>query len=1037
MDFLGTLVHGSLKNRALVLFATLLLVGMGLRAAKRLPIDAVPDVTNIQVQVITSAPALSPLEIEQYISIPVERSLQGIPEVDEVRSLSKYGVSVVTVVFHDETDIYFARQLVSERMAEARSAVPPGYGEPEMGPISTGLGEIYQFVVRNEDLSLMELQELLTWYIGPQVRSVPGVVEVNSHGGLEREYQVVLNPDLMRAAGLSTKQVVEAIESTNANAGGGYIERDREHFVIGTQGLVTNREDLLAVVLGATPQGTPITVASIGEVRFSGRMRRGAASMDGEGEVVSGITLMLMGENPRVVAKAVEAKIASLQSSLPEGTEVDVFYDRTRLVNRTIRTAITNLLEGAALVVLILLLLLGDVRAGLIVASIIPLSMLFAVTVMEAMGLSGNLMSLGALDFGIIVDGSVIVVEHASRRLRDARAAEGPLDRERRTEVVRRATMEVRKPTLYGEAIIAIVYVPILTLTGTEGKLFTPMATTVLLALIGAFILSITFVPVVASLVLRPDPERRETLLMRAVTAIYEPILSLALRRRAAAIAGGVALTVLAAVGFARLGAEFVPQLDEGDILVEARRLPGVALSEAVAQDHRLQLAILPIPEVDRVVCKTGSPDLATDAMGIEQTDVYIKLKDNEDWRPGLTKADLADEIRHAVEAAVPDVAASISQPIEMRTNELVAGVRSDVGVLVYGPDLDRLVASGDEVLRAIADIPGVVDARSEQVAGLRYLRIEPDRNKLARYGLSVADVNLAAEAMAVGHQAGQVLEGDRRFAIRVVVDHQPQGDLEALSSVPLRTMNGHVVPLGDVATLRFVPGPAAINREAMSRRIVVEFNVEGRDLASVVADAQRAVRDKVSLDTGYHIEWGGTFRHYEEAKTRLMWVVPIALAFIVFLLWSAFAAVRPVAIVLLTVPFALVGGVAALWIRGIPFSISAGVGFIALFGVAVLNGLVLVTVARREEAKGRPSGVAIESAARLRLRAVFMTALTDVLGFIPMALSTAPGSEVQRPLATVVIGGVVSATVLTLLVLPAVYGATGRGSNATPPEDT
>ena len=1027
---LSAVIEWSLRNRVAVIAAAVLIVALGLRAARSLPIDAVPDVTNIQVQVITSAPALSPLEVEQYVSIPVERAMQGIPDVTEVRSLSKYGISVVTIVFEDKTDIYFARQLVAERMPSARAAIPEGYGEPEMGPISTGLGEIYQFVVRNDSMSLMELDELLGWYISPQLTAVPGVVEVNTIGGEDREYQVVLDPELMRAAGLSTRQVVEAIEAANANAGGGYIERNREHFVIGTDGLVRSREDLLAVVLGATPQGVPITVGTVGDVRFGPRLRRGATSMDGEGEVVAGITLMLMGENPRVVAKAVEAKLAEIQPSLPEGTTIDAFYNRTKLVDRTIRTATTNLVEGAVLVVLILLLLLGDIRAGLIVAAVIPLSMLFALTVMEATGVSGNLMSLGALDFGIIVDGSVIVVENASRRLGQAARA-GPLDDMARIRVVKSATTEVRKATVYGEAIIAIVYIPILTLTGTEGKLFTPMATTVLLALGGAFILSLTLVPVLASLVLRPKPDRRETWLMRAADAAYRRVLALVLRRRVPVLLAATALVIASGITFTRLGAEFVPQLDEGDILVEGRRLPGVALSEAVAQDHRMQLALMPIPEVESVVCKTGSPELATDSMGIEQTDVYIRLRDREDWRQGLTKAALAEEIRRAVEDAVPEVAGAISQPIEMRTNELVAGVRSDVGILVYGPDLDRLVGLGDEALRAIRDLPGVADPRVEQVAGLRYLRITPNREKLARHGLTVRDVNLAAETLAVGHEAGVVLEGDRRFSIRVLLEHAGMGDLEAFSSVPLRTMTGHVVPLGDVADLAFLDGPATINREAQSRRIVVEFNVEGRDLASTVADARRALDERVELDAGYRFEWGGAFRHYEQAKERLLWVVPVALGFIVFLLWSAFSSLRPVAVIVVAIPFALVGGVAALWLRGIPFSISAGVGFIALLGVAVLNGLVLVTVARRSQQKGQPAPAAIRSAAQLRLRAVLMTAATDILGFVPMALSTAPGSEVQRPLATVVIGGVFTATVLTLVVLPAIYSIFGGGRAA------
>ncbi|MCA9691957.1 MAG: efflux RND transporter permease subunit, partial [Myxococcales bacterium] len=915
MGLLSFIIDASLRNRVLVLVATALLIALGLRAALRLPIDAVPDVTNIQVQVITSAPALSPLEVEQYVSIPVERSMQGIPRVTEVRSLSKYGLSVVTVVFEDSTDIYFARQLVFERMPAVRDAIPQGYGDPQVGPISTGLGEIYQFTVRNDAMSLMALEELLDWYLGPQLRAVPGVVEVNTFGGENREYQVILDPERLRAAGLSTVEVVQAIEKANANAGGGYIERDREHFVIGTDGLVTSREDLRDVVLGATPQGAPITVASLGDVRFGPRLRRGSASMDGEGEVVAGVTLMLMGENPRLVAQAVRDKLEALQPSLPAGTEIEAFYDRTRLVERTIGTAIRNLAEGALLVIAVLLLLLGDLRAGLIVAAVIPLAMLFALTVMEVMGLSGNLMSLGALDFGIIVDGSVIVVENAARRLGSSARDGVKPSAEERAAIVRASTMEVRRATVFGEAIIAVVYVPILTLTGVEGKLFTPMATTVLLALAGAFLLSITLIPVLSAMFLPTAAEHRPTLLMRAAAALYRPVLAWALRRRLLTLAGGVGVLATAILLTTRVGAEFVPQLDEGDILVEARRLPGVALSESVRQDLRMQRALMPIPEITSVVCKTGAPELAVDPMGVEQTDVYIKLADPEDWRPGLTKAALAEEIRDAVEVAVPEVVASLSQPIEMRTNELVAGVRSDVGVMIYGPDLDRLVALGDDVARVVRRVPGVADARVEQIAGLRYLRVVPDRDKLARYGLTVADVNLATETMAVGHDAGAVLEGDRRFTIRVLVSHDPHGDLEALASSPLRTMQGHVVPLGDVAELRFVDGPASINREAMSRRIVVEFNVEGRDMGSVIAEAKAAV-DGLDVDAGYRVEWGGTFRHYEEAKARLLWVVPVAVAFIVLLLWSAFHAARPVALILSTVPMALVGGVLALWLR-------------------------------------------------------------------------------------------------------------------------
>jgi cobalt-zinc-cadmium resistance protein CzcA len=1022
MHLLSAIVAWSLRSRAIVLVATLFFVLMGLRAATRLPIDAVPDVTNIQVQVITAAPALSPVEVEQYISIPVERAMSGLPKVTEIRSLSKYGVSVVTVVFDDDTDIYFARQLINERMAEAREAVPEAYGNPEMGPISTGLGEIYQFTLRSDTHDLMQLEELLDWYIGPQLRTVRGVVEVNSFGGHNREYQVVLRPERLQSLGLSLGDVAAALEKSNANAGGGYIEHNQEHFVIGSEGLVTSREDLERVVVGATPQGVPITIGALGEVRFGGKLRRGAATQDGEGEVVVGVALMLMGENSRVVTQAIKDRLAELQPSLPPGVRVEPFYDRAMLVDRTIHTVAINLLEGAGLVILVLLLLLGDLRAGIVVATTIPLSMLFAVIVMSATGASGNLMSLGAIDLGLIVDGAVIVVENAVRRLAEAqKAASAPLTSAERTRVVQDATLEVRGATVFGELVIAIVYLPILALSGVEGKLFHPMATTVLLALAGAFVCSLTVVPVLTSFLVRPKTHH-ETWLLRQVHRAYVPLLAAAMRLRWLTLALGAAGVAAGLLLFTRLGAQFVPQLDEGDLLVEVRRLPGTSLSESIATSLRIERALLTLPEVLHVVTRTGSPELATDPMSIEASDVYISLRPHDEWRPGLLKDDLADEISELVETAVPEVGGGISQPIQMRTNELVAGVRSDVGVILYGPDLAVLTSSGRDLLGAVSDIPGVVDARVESVQGLQYLRVIPDRVKLARFGLTIADVNLVTETISVGHRTGVVLEGERRFDMMVKVAHGFSGDLRALAALPLRAQTGQLVPLGDVATLEFHRGPALVNRDKQSRRIVVEFNVRGRDMVSVVADAQARIREAVTLPPGYRVEYGGTFQHYLAARDRLMLVVPLAMALIVFLLWLALGRLRAAALIFLNVPFAIVGGVLALWLRDLPFSISAGVGFIALFGVAVLNGLVLVSFARRLEDDGASPGDAIRQAAELRLRPVLTTALVASLGFIPMALSNAPGSEVQRPLATVVIGGLITASVLTLLVLPVLY---------------
>lgn len=1038
MALLGWIVRWSLRNRPIVIVAVVFFTLLGVRSAVNLPIDAVPDITNVQVQVITAAPALSPVEVEQYVSVPVERALAGIPRSTEVRSISKYGLSVVTVVFREDTDIYFARQLINERMREAQEAVPGQYGKPEMGPITTGLGEVYQFIIRNDRMTLMQIEELLDWQIAPQLRTVPGIVEVNSFGGEDKQYQVILDPKRLQASGISVAQVVEALEKSNANAGGGYIEHDREHFVIGTDGLVKNLDDLKRVVIGATPQGIPITVATVGDVQFGPRLRRGAATKDGKGEVALGVTLMLMGENSRTVTEGVKSKLAAIQPSLPEGTKIEPFYDRSSLVNRTTKTIGKNLLEGALLVILVLFVLLGDFRAGIVVATIIPLSLLFAVVVMNATGLSGNLMSLGAIDFGLIVDGAVIIVENAVRRLsdfqRDKKRAPNAAER---LHIVEEATMEVRSASVFGEAIIAIVYVPILALIGIEGKLFRPMAITVLLALAGAFLLSLTLVPVLTSYFVRPKAGAHDTWLLRQAHRLFAPMLGQALRRRWVTVGAGVVVLAGAIGLFTQIGAEFVPQLDEGDLLVEARRLPGVSLSESVQTSLRVEKALLEIPEVDHVVSRTGAPEVATDPMGLEQSDIYIGLKDRESWRPGISKEDLAKDISTRLERLVPEVAGAISQPIQMRTNELIAGVRSDVAVLIYGRDLDELTRLGDKVADVIRGISGAVDVRVEQVAGLRYLRVAPERGKLARYGLSVSDINQITETMAVGHSTGEVLEGERRFGIVVKTQHGFNGELDPLASLPLKSVSGQVVPLGDVADLSFQRGPAQVSRQNQSRRLTVEFNVRGRDLLSVVREAQARVAKEVPPPTSYRMDWGGQFEHYEAAKGRLMVVVPAAFFLILFLLWLAFRSVRTALLIFLNVPFAIVGGVFALFVCGIPFSISAGVGFIALFGVAVLNGLVLVSFSRHLEERGVSHVDAIRQAAEMRLRPVLMTALVAALGFLPMAISTAPGSEVQRPLATVVIGGIISATLLTMLLLPVVYaffgGAKEESSPASP----
>jgi cobalt-zinc-cadmium resistance protein CzcA len=1024
---LAAWVRACLRHRAVVIAGTAALVVLGLVAASRLPIDAVPDVTNVQVQVITAAPALSPLEVEQYVTAPVERSLGGIPRLHEVRSVSRYGLSVVTAVFDDGTDIYFARQQVNERLRETAESVAARHGKPAMGPISTALGEVYQFALRGEGHTLMELETILDWELMPQLRTVPGIVELNSFGGEDKQYEVKLDPRKLASVGLGLGDVVRALDRSNANAGGGYVERNREAILIRSEGLITSLDDVRNVVVATSRAGTPVTVGALGEVGFAPRMRRGAATKDGEGEVAVGVALMLMGENSRIVTQRVKERLAELQRALPEGVRIEPYYDRSELVDRTLRTASVNLVEGALLVVLVLFLLLGHLRAGLVVATAIPLAMLAAITGMWLTGMSGNLMSLGAIDFGLIVDGAVIIVENASRRLAGRAAALGrALTRAERDEVIVGATAEVRRATLFGEAIIAIVYVPVLLLTGVEGKLFRPMAGTVLLALGGAFVLSLTLVPVLASLFLRVDHDREPRLLV-AVRRAVEPAIERTRRHPVAVVAISLALVAAAALGFGRLGAEFVPTLDEGSLLLEARRLPGTALGTSIETDLRVGRELRArVPEVTSVVSRIGAPEVANDPMGVEQSDIYVLLEPPARWRKGMLKADVAREVAAVLDATTPEIAYSISQPIQMRTNELVAGIRSDVAVSFYGEDLGELQRLARRAAEVVGRVPGAVDVKVEQVAGQRYLRIVPDRVRLARHGLSVDDVNVLTESLAVGHEVGQVFEGQKRFGL--VVRHAgPPGDLGAIGSLPLKAPDGRMVPLADVAEIRLDQGPAQISRQHGSRKITVEMNVRGRDTIGFVEEARARLDAALAPPAGYHARWGGQYQHYQQARDRLAIAVPVALALILFLLYLAFGEVAPALVIFLAVPFAITGGVAALAVRSLPFSISAGVGFIALFGVAVLNGLVLLSVAHALELEGVEPEEAAFRAARLRLRPVLMTALVAILGFVPMALSTAPGSEVQRPLATVVIGGLVSSTVLTVLVLPTVYGKLRR----------
>jgi len=1034
-------VDFSLDNRLLVVMAWLLVVGVGVRSANDLPIDAVPDVTNVQVQVLTNSPGLAPEEVERIITFPVETAMSGLPRVEEIRSVSKFGLSVVTVVFEEGSDIYWARQLVGERLGAAREAIPEGYGEPEMGPISTGLGEIYQFEVRGEPMcpaggpatetcyTPMELRTILDWTVATQLRTVPGIVEVNSFGGELKTYQVTVAPNKLVAYGLTVGDLLDALARNNRNVGGGYIAHQGEQVLVRGEGLVERLADIGHIVLTSDADGTPVHVHDVGEVELAPMIRQGAVTRDGRGEAVVGIVMMLMGENARVVVERVKAKIAQVDKTLPEGVTIETFYDRTELVQKTIHTVATNLLEGGVLVVAVLLLLLGSLRGGLIVALAIPLSMLVAATAMKLAGLSGNLMSLGAIDFGLIVDGSVVMIENVVRVLHERRHdTETP-----HTEKVRAAAREVARPVVFAVGIITLVYLPILGLRGVEGKMFGPMALTVVFALIGSLVCALTLMPVLATLFLRRVSER-EPWTFRVAKRAYQPVLRATLRHKAATLTAAVALFAGSLAIIPGLGAEFMPRLDEGSIAMQIWRLPSISLEQSNAISgvaERVLLEEFP-DEVETVVSRTGRAEIATDPMGVEISDTYIILKPHEGWR-FATKEALIAAIDREMKRQVAGAIFSYSQPIELRVQELISGVRSDVAVHIYGDDLAGLKAKADEVVRVLNDIPGAADVKAEQTQGLPMMRVRVDREAIARYGVNAEDVLDVVETIG-GKPAGTVLEGQRRFTLQARFAPKVRADLDRVRDlrVAAPAPDGgppRQIPLSQLATITVEDGPAQISRDRVSRRINVEANVRGRDLASFVAEAQRALDRQVRFPPGWTVEWGGQFENLQAATERLTLLVPLALLLIFVLLYTTFGSGRLALIIYLNVPMAITGGLVALALRGYPFSISAGAGFIALFGVAVLNGVVLVSYIVERRRAGRTALQAAEEGAKTRLRPVLMTALVASLGFIPMALATGAGAEVQRPLATVVIGGLLTSTLLTLLVLPTLYAwLGGRG---------
>ncbi|MFZ2999916.1 MAG: CusA/CzcA family heavy metal efflux RND transporter [Undibacterium umbellatum] len=1036
------IISFSIAQRWLVIMLTLALAALGIFSYQRLPIDAVPDITNVQVQVNTAAPGYSPLEAEQRISFPIETVMAGLPNLQQTRSLSRYGLSQVTIIFKDGTDIYFARQLVNERIQEAKGKLPAGI-EPGMGPISTGLGEIVMWTVESKEGAIKadgqpytatDLREIQDWIVKPQLRNVAGVTEINTIGGYAKEFLVAPSPEKLVAHGLSWQDVVTALEKNNGNVGAGYIERRGEQYLVRAPGQLSSMDEIRNVVV-SSQKNIPVRIGDIAEVSIGRELRTGAATENGR-EVVLGTVFMLIGENSRKVSQDVAKKLAEINRSLPPGIVASTVYDRTVLVDKAINTVKKNLLEGAVLVIAILFLFLGNIRAAIITAMVIPLAMLFTFTGMVGNKVSANLMSLGALDFGIIIDGAVVIVENCVRRLAHAQAAAGrTLNRSERLQEVFAAAREARRPLLFGQLIIMVVYLPIFALTGVEGKMFHPMAFTVVAALLAAMVLSMTFIPAAVALFIGEHVSEKENRLMLWAKQLYQPMLEFALQSKALVLSIVVVVLALSGLLASRMGSEFVPSLNEGDIALHALRIPGTSLTQALQMQIELEHVIRTFPEVDKVFGKLGTAEIATDPMPPNVADTFIMLKPQEQWPdPTRSKDDLVAAIQEAVEK-VPGNNYEFTQPIQMRFNELISGVRSDVAIKVFGDDMDIMNRTADQIAKVLEKIPGAADVKVEQTTGLPMLSININREKAARLGLNISDMQDVISAAIGGKESGTLFQGDRRFDIVVRLPENLRSDIDAIKRLPIRLPNvsnpqngaSNFVTLADLASIDMTPGPNQISREDGKRRVVVTANVRGRDIGSFVAEAQEQLAQKVKVPTAYWTTWGGTFEQLQSATQRLQIVVPAALLLVFMLLFAMFGNIRDGLLVFTGVPFALTGGIVALWLRDIPLSISAGVGFIALSGVAVLNGLVMIAYIRTLREEGMALDSAIQQGALTRLRPVLMTALVASLGFIPMALATGTGAEVQRPLATVVIGGILSSTLLTLLVLPLLYQLSHR----------
>lgn len=1019
------LISFSLRQRFITLALVAALAVLGVYSLVTIPIDAFPDLTNNQVSIIVEAPGMAAAEVEAQVTFPIEGAMLGLPRNEEVRSLSKFGLSLVTVVFEDGVNTYFARQLINERLSEAKTRIPPGL-EPRLGPVATAFGEVYQYTLEDQRpiageqeraTSLLELKTLHDWFIKLQMRTIAGVGEVNSWGGLTRQYQVEVDPARLLKYNLSLREIFARVAENNANFGGGFIEHRSEQYTVRGIGLLSQVSDIENIVI-ASSQGTPVHLRDVATVGVGAMPRQGAVSRDGRGERVSGMVILLKGENGKAVTARVKAKIAELAMALPKGVTINPFYDQSEVIDRTIATVEKNLIEGALLVILVLVVFLRNIRASLIVASVIPISMVSAFIVMKYLGVSANLMSLGAIDFGLIVDGAVVMMENFIRRLGE-RGGEG--EGESTGEVIRSAALEVGRPILFGVLIIIAVYLPVFTLEGLEGRMFTPMAITVCAALFGSLVLALMYIPAISSLLLRRGVGEHEGGFYQKLEGLYTRQLELAIRHRVITIGGAIALVVTALGSLAFIGTEFMPRLDEGSILIETRKLPSISLTESVAISQRVEQIVGEFPEVESVVTKIGRPDLATEAMGIHQGDVYVMLKPREEWTSGRDKEGLITALDAAL-SRLPGVSYNFTQPMAMRLDETISGVKADVAVKLFGEDLGVLETKADEIARLLEKVPGAADVQAETLTGSAQLQIRLNRESLARYGLNVADLQYLIETAVGGKVATTVIDGQRRFDVLVRFASELRTDPERIAGLPVIAPAGERLRLSDVADVRIERAADLISRENNQRRIVIQSNVRGRDIGSFVADARRLIAGSVTFPPGYLVTWGGQFENQERATKRLFIVVPLALLLIFGLLFVMFGSFRYSLIIILNVPFAAVGGIAALWLRGLNFNLSGSIGFIALFGVAVLNGVVLISYFNKLRADGRSLAESVREGARTRLRPVLMTALVAGFGFIPMALSTSPGAEVQRPLATVVVGGLVTSTFLTLFVLPLIY---------------